>query len=69
MTIDAQTSTERRLRWAAAILFAGLGIQLATLLVNKPLAFIAFILVGSPLVLIGAGVYLWSIVTHPEPEK
>ena len=66
MTTDAQTSTERRLRLSAAILFAGLGIQLATLLVNKPLAFMTFILVGSPVVLIGLGVYLWSIVTHSE---
>ena len=63
---NGQTSTERRLRLSAAILFAGLGIQLATLLVNRPLAFMAFILVGSPLVVIGVGVYLWSIVTHPE---
>ena len=66
MTRDAQTSTERRLRLSAAILFVGLTIQLVTLLVNKPLAFMTFILVGSPLVLIGAGIYLWSIVTHPE---
>ena len=66
MTTDGQTLTERRLRLSAAILFSGLGIQLATLLVNRPLAFMAFILVGSPLVLIGAGVYLWSIVTHHD---
>ena len=66
MTRDAQTITEARLRLAAALLLVGLGIQFATLLVNRPLAFMAFILLGSPLVLIGAGVYLWSIVTHPE---
>ena len=66
MMTEAQTATERRLRLAAAILFVGLGIQFATLLVNRPLAFMTFILVGSPLVLIGAAVYLWSIVSHPE---
>ena len=57
---------ERRLRHAAAFLFAGLGIQLVTLLMNHPLAFMAFILVGSPLVCIGAAIYLWSVVVHSE---
>ena len=66
MKVNALTPTERRLRLSAAILFAGLAIQFGTLLVNKPLAFMAFILVGSPLVMIGAGIYLWAIVTHPE---
>jgi flagellar biosynthesis protein FliR len=66
MTVDGQTGTERRIRLAAAFLFVGLAVQFATLLVNKPLAFMAFILIGSPLVLVGTVLYLWSIVTHSD---
>ena len=60
------TATEKKLRRAAAFLFAGLGVQLTTLLINHPLAFMAFILIGSPLVFIGAVFYLWSVVVHSE---
>ena len=66
MTHEHQTRTESSLRRAAAFLFIGLAIQLSTLLVNHPLAFMAFIFVGSPLVLIGALTYLWSVVVHAE---
>ena len=66
MTHEHQTRTETRLRRAAAFLFIGLAVQLSTLLVNHPLAFMAFIFVGSPLVLIGGLIYLWSVVIHAE---
>jgi hypothetical protein len=66
MTLEHQTRTEVSLRRAAAFLLVGLAIQLATLLVNHPLAFMAFIFIGSPLVLIGAVIYLWSVVIHSE---
>jgi hypothetical protein len=66
MTHGHQTRTEVSLRRAAAFLFAGLAVQLSTLLMNHPLAFMAFIFVGSPLVLIGAVIYLWSVMIHSE---
>jgi len=66
MIDTVQDGTERRLRWSAACLLIGLGIQFVSLLINHPLAFLAFILIGSPLVLAGAGLYLWSIVIHSE---
>jgi hypothetical protein len=66
MTHAPRTRTEVSLRRAAAFLFAGLAVQLSTLLINHPLAFMAFIFIGSPLVLIGAVIYLWSVVIHSE---
>ena len=66
MIDTVQDRMERRLRWSAACLLIGLGIQFVSLLINHPLAFLAFILIGSPLVLAGAGLYLWSIVIHSE---
>jgi hypothetical protein len=66
MIDTAQDKTERRLRSSAACLLIGLGIQFVTLLINHPLAFLAFALVGSPLVLAGAALYLWSVVIHGE---
>jgi uncharacterized membrane protein len=63
-----QTKTERKLRLAAVFLLAGLAVQLATLLVTHPLAFLAFTFIGSPLVLAGVVLYLWSVVTHTERE-
>jgi hypothetical protein len=65
--IDAmQTRTERRLRLSALCLLVGLAIQFMTLLVNHPLAFLIFVGIGSPLVFIGAILYLWSVVMHAE---
>ena len=66
ITKTSQSRTERRLRQAAAFIFLGLAIQFVTLLMNHPLAFMSFILIGSPLVFIGAAIYLWSIVSHSE---
>ena len=61
--------TERRLRLAAGLLLIGLAIQFVTLLVNRPLSFLAFIGLGSPFVIAGAAVYLWSILTYSEPTS
>ena len=66
MTNGAQNKTEHMLKMAAAFIFVGLAIQLVTLLRNHPLAFMTFIFVGSPLVFIGAVLYLWSVVSHSE---
>lgn len=58
---------ERRLRWAALIISIGLLVQLLTLTKIHPLAFVAFILIGSPLVFAGIVLYLFSIVSK-TPE-
>jgi hypothetical protein len=62
MNNTAQTKVERNLRLASLLVIAGLFLQLITLFSNHPLAFMAFIFVGSPLVLAGVLVYLWSLV-------
>jgi hypothetical protein len=55
--------TERRIRWAAGQIGAGLLVQLGSLLVVHPLAFVAFLMVGCPLVGLGIIVYLVALVS------
>ena len=57
---------ERRIRWAAVMIGAGLLLQFFTLLRVHPLAFVVFLAVGCPLVAAGVTLYLWSLVT-PRP--
>jgi len=54
---------ETRLRWAGLLIVLGLVVQLLTFIWVHPLAFIAFALVGCPLVLVGVLFYLYSIAT------
>jgi len=62
MEINA-SATERRIRWASLLVGAGLLVQLASLLIVHPLAFVAFLMVGCPLVAAGILLYLFSLVT------
>ena len=57
---------ERRIRWAAVMIGAGLLLQFFTLLRVHPLAFVVFLAVGCPLIAAGVTLYLWSLVT-PRP--
>jgi hypothetical protein len=45
---------------------AGLIIQMLTLLWTHPLAFMAFLLIGCPLVGAGILLYLYSLVSHHD---
>jgi hypothetical protein len=54
--------TERRIRWASLLIGAGLLVQLASLLIVHPLAFVAFLIVGCPLMAAGIVLYLLSLV-------
>jgi hypothetical protein len=63
---------ERRIRISGLLIVCGLVIQMITLIWVHPLAFMAFLLVGCPLVAIGVLLFLYSIVTHghhhpPQP--
>ena len=60
---------ERRLRLAGVLVCLGLVIQLLTLIRVHPLAFVAFIVIGCPLVLAGLLLYLYSIVSHAERQS
>ena len=54
---------ERRIRWASRLIVAGLLVQLASLLVIHPLAFVAFLMLGCPLVGIGIITYFLALVS------
>ena len=58
-----ESMIERRIRWAAVMIGAGLLLQFVTLLRVHPLAFVVFLAVGCPLVMGGVILYLWSLVT------
>jgi len=54
---------ETRIKWASLLIGAGLLIQMGTLFRIHPLAFIAFVVVGCPLIGSGVLLYLWSLVS------
>ena len=54
--------TERRIRWASLLVGAGLLVQLASLLIVHPLAFVAFLMIGCPLMAAGIVMYLFSLL-------
>jgi archaellum biogenesis protein FlaJ (TadC family) len=53
---------EKRLRWAGLLIALGLAVQLLTFIWIHPLAFMAFALIGCPLVLAGMLVCLYALV-------
>ena len=61
---SAVPTVEKRIRLAALLICLGLLVLLLTLVRVHPLAFMAFILIGCPLVLAGILLYLYSIVSH-----
>jgi hypothetical protein len=57
-------SIEKRLRLSGLLILVGLSIQLATLGWNRPLSFLAFLMIGTPFVVCGVVLYLYSLVTR-----
>jgi hypothetical protein len=53
---------ESRIKWASILIGAGRLIQMCTLFKIHPLAFVAFVVVGCPLIGAGVLLYLWSLV-------
>jgi hypothetical protein len=62
-----ETKIQRRLRVSGLLVIAGLGVELFTLSSNHPLVFLAFLLLGCPLVLAGIVLYLHSLLPTPAP--
>jgi hypothetical protein len=58
---------EKRIRLAALLICVGLFVFLTTLLRIHPLAFVAFALIGCPLVFAGIVLFLYSILSY-EPK-
>jgi hypothetical protein len=61
---DGMQILERRIRLAAILISLGLLVLLLTLLRIHPLAFVAYILIGCPLVGIGIFLYLYCLVAY-----
>lgn len=57
---------QRRVRIAAALVSAGLVVELLALRGLHPMAFLAFALAGIPLVAVGILVFLYSLVSVRE---
>ena len=55
---------ETRIKWASLLIGAGLLVQLLALLRVHPLAFVAFLALGCPLVGAGIVLYLLSLLRH-----
>jgi hypothetical protein len=53
---------EKRIRWAGLLICIGLVVQLFCLIRIHPLSFMAFLMVGCPLMLGGVLLYLHSLV-------
>lgn len=64
MIASSATTIERRIRWSGLLVVAGLVVQMLTLPWTHPLAFMAFLLIGCPLVAAGILFYLYSLASH-----
>ena len=58
---------ELRLKWAGMLIGAGLLVQGLSLLPVHPLAFMTFLMIGSPLMVAGIVVYLTSLLPGKKP--
>jgi hypothetical protein len=61
------TVLERRIRWSGLLIVVGLLLQILTLPLAHPLAFIGFALLGCPLVAAGMLMFLYSLVSPETP--
>ena len=57
---------ERRIAWSGILVAAGLAVQVAAHFWVHPLAFIAFLTIGTPLVLLGVGMFLYSLISYRD---
>jgi hypothetical protein len=55
---------ERPIRWSGLLIVAGLLLQMSTLPLIHPLAFLFFLMVGCPLVAAGVLLFLYSLVSR-----
>lgn len=60
---------EAKLRRSGLLVALGLLLQFLSLLPLHPLAFIAFVGLGVPIMLLGVLYYVMSLLTHTEPPK
>ena len=57
---------ERHLFRAGMLIALGLLVQLVTFVWVHPVAFIVFLIIGCPLIVLGVVLYLYSVASHPH---
>ena len=65
----SEVGIERALRTSGILLILGLGVEVVSLLWEKPLAFLLFVGVGGLLTVLGMLVYLYSLVPPSRGTK
>jgi hypothetical protein len=55
---------EKRIRRSALLISLGVVVLLVSLLWRHPLSFLSFLVIGCPLILAGALLYLYSVATR-----
>jgi len=65
----SEVGIERALRTSGILLILGLGVEVVSLLWEKPLAFLLFVGVGGLLTFLGMLVYLYSLVPPSRGTK
>ena len=59
-------AVETRIKWAGLLVALGLLVQILALFRIHPLSFVAFLVIGCPLVAAGILIFLTSLVAHEE---
>jgi len=67
MTQTQDGMVSKKLRTAGIFIILSLLVQAFSLVWNHPLAFVAFLFLGGLLLLIGLGMYVWSLL-FPVPQ-
>ena len=68
--VKAMTGMDTRLRRAGILIAVGLLVQVASLLLSHPLAFVGFLAIGCPLVAAGIVLFLLGLVSGmPENNE
>jgi hypothetical protein len=62
-------AVETRIKWASLLIGSGLLVQVLALFRIHPLAFVAFLVIGCPLVAAGILIYLISLVSPPRQNQ
>ncbi len=57
-----QTDVEKKIKWAALLVLAGLACMLLSFTKVHPLAFVAFLTIACPLTLAGVVLFLWTLL-------
>jgi hypothetical protein len=65
---NAELRLYSRLRIAGALIIAGLTVEALSLIRVHPLSFVAFMFIGGACLVLGVGLYLYSIVTAPGTD-